>query len=193
MYICLFAILIRELNLMKMSKNTNEKLMEEFSFNEKDLSLNRQLKLSEKQKHKLKPEIEIYIGLSFLFTTISFCAAVFALFTGYESAKQFFLTSTIVLGFGASFFWAFISVQWLNQIKKYSGVYLIEGKADFDISYKSNGSNQNSAFDIAVYSMKVGNIKFYLDEETYDSIVGDEFRVYYFQTLRKVVLSIENI
>ncbi len=170
-----------------MSKIADQKLMKAMSFNEKDISMNRQLKLSEKQKHKLKPVVDANLTLSFLSTTVFFSIAFAALFTGFGS----FLSVVGVLGFGLCFFWAFRSVQWLNQLKKYQGVKFVEGKPEFDTSYKNKSTANREIIQIPVYSMKIGHIKFYLDEETYDSIFGLEIRVYYFQTLKKQILSIE--
>lgn len=176
-----------------MLKNSNEKLMQLISFSEKDLNLNRQMKLSEKQKHKFKSTIDLYVFLSFLGTTVFFCIAVVSMMAEVKSTNLFILTFLGISGFGLFFYWAFWSVNSYNQLRKYKGVRYVEGKADFDISYKRNNSSQNGESDVPVYSMKIDGVKFYLSEEIYDSIVGNEFRVYYFQTLKKVILSLENL
>lgn len=167
--------------------------MDTLSFNEKDLSMNRQLKLSERQKHRLKPIIDGHIALSFLLTTICFLITGVMLIIGFDSFKPFILTLLSISGFGLFFYWAFRSVQRLNQLKEHRGVKFVDGKADFNISYISDIADRSSEKKIPLYSMKIGKVKFYLDEVTYDSIGGSEFRVYYFQTLRKVILSVENL
>ena len=171
-----------------MSNFSNQQLMNAISFNEKDLALNRQFKLSERQRNWLKPLIDLNVAFSFFLTTGFFFFNVAAFFQGSESIFSFLLSLIGVIGFGLSFYWAFRSVQWVKELKDYTGVKFVEGQADFKIAYRKGGN-----FYIPTYSMKVGKIKLYLHEDVYDSINGSEFRVYYFQTFRKKILSIETL
>lgn len=176
-----------------MSIPFNQQLMKAVSFDAIDLMSNRLLKLSERQKGRLKPAIDFYVAMSFFLTTGCFFFAVAALFQGSESVISFLLSVIAVAGFGSSFYWAFRSYQWVKDLNNYAGVKFVEGTAVFDISYKRTSQYQSANADIPVYSMKVGDVKLYLDEATYDSITGTEFRIYYFPALKKKILSIETL
>jgi hypothetical protein len=176
-----------------MSLVLNQQLMNAISFTDKDLALNRQLKLSERQKRRLKPGVDSNFALSAFLMIGCFFFAGATLLRGSESLFSFILSMFGVVSFGLTFYWAFRSLQWTKELENYAGVKFVEGTAIFDISYKRTSQYQSTVADIPVYSMTVGDVKLYLDETTYDSITGTEFRIYYFQTLKKKILSIETL
>ncbi len=177
----------------QISKLTNQKLIESMPFTEKDLSLNRQMKLSQKQKVKIKPTMEFYTLLSIFCTTLSFVISTIALMKGFASLGLFCSAFLSVLSFGLGIYWTFRNIQKLKQVKNYKGVSFIEGNAEFKISYKFGFFQNGEVFTMPSYLMKIDGFKFYFDENTYDLIQGNVFRVYYYRNIGKVFLSIENI
>ncbi len=177
----------------QISKLTNERLIEALHFTEKDLIMNRQMKLSQKQKVKIKPTVDLFVSVGILGTIVFFSLALFILMKGFDFIGLFGQTILSMAGFGLCFYWTFESIQLQDQFKKYKGIKYIEGTAEFSISYKLGFFQNGEVFTFPAHFMKIAGFKFELDENTYDSIQGSIFRVYYFESFKKTFLSIENI
>ncbi|HVE55928.1 MAG TPA: hypothetical protein VNB22_03815 [Pyrinomonadaceae bacterium] len=175
-------------------KVKNEKLMASIPFTDDDLATNRRFEITANQKMRLKAKIELYIFFSFFGTAICFVIGFIALIVNIDSTNLFIMKILGIVGFGVFFYWAVLSISWNQRLRKNRGVKLAEGTAELSIKYMSN--YPSSSYDnekIPHYFMKVGKVNFEIDEETFDSIKGKQFRIYYFQLLKKEILSIENI
>src|SRR5262245_59089445 len=149
-----------------------EDLMTAFSFTEEDLIANTQLKLSEEQKNKLKALVDLHIFFSFFLTAIFFFVAGIFLTIGFNSGNGFLWPVIGTAGFGLCFYWAICSTKWLRKINTYGGVKLVRGDVDMRILY------QGTDIDIAIYEMRINDVKFKLDAKAYEAVNGREFQVF---------------
>jgi len=173
-------------------KYTNEKLMAAIPFTDFDLRSNQQFKLTESQTFRLKPEVDLYMFFSVCGMLISFVTTLIFLFSSPNATGLWLpkLLSFAVFGFCS--FWMFLCLKWRNNLKKLRGVKFAEGKAAFTITTYQT-SHLGTSEQTPRYWMTVGGVKIELDAATYHSIVGSQFRVYYFQLLTKKPLALENL
>jgi hypothetical protein len=161
---------------------TTSKLMQMIPFTESDLTMNRNFTLSDSQKARIKPKVDLYLYLS------GFSAAIF-LFLLPVFAYHGFGSLLLLIFLGSGFLISLIGFIWSFRLKKQldknQGIKIVAGEADFDVSYEGDNS------DIPVYFLTIKEVKFYLSEEIYHAFLGKRFRIYYFQILRNEILSVE--
>ena len=175
-------------------KVKNEKLMAAIPFTDDDLATNREFEITANQKMRVKAKIDLHIFFSFFGTGICFVVGFIALIGDIDSTTLLILKILGTAGFGVFFYWAVLSINWNKRLKINRGVKLSEGTAELSVKYIPNyAPSANDNEKIPHYIMKVGNVEFEMDEETFYSIKGKQFRIYYFQLLKKEILSIENI
>ena len=153
--------------------------MKKLPFKKDELDLNKRGLLSANQISKIQLKLTKFFGLIIFF--LIWTVFVF----GFVFRDNIFLLvltgSGLIMGLLT---WAFFI--W-RRVKQGKGVRVVEGKAEFDIGYGGRDQNNLTPF----YTVKVKDQKFPVEEELYDAISGERFRVYYFPAPPKVLLSYE--
>lgn len=153
------------------------KLMESIPFSQSDLDLNKKGILSEAQQKRIKRK-----------TLIVFAAAAAFLLWFFIFFAMLFPARPLILGAGFFSFFAVLTI-WLIRVfynvNNHRGVKFVEGEPDYDIT----GGGRRS--DIPHYFVKIGKLKFNVEESVYDAFTGKQVRVFYLQTPKKIILSLE--
>jgi len=161
------------------------KLKAAILFNEQDLALNEDGYFSESQKNKLKPKVDLYIWLCIICSFFSFCLALIGFFAGDNSYGFVTFTSIIIAIFGLSFYGIIWSSNLKARLLKGYGVKKVEGRANLQLFY--TGKNN----EVPNYSLEINQVRFVLDEKTFDAFETTDYRVYYFKLIRNELLSAE--
>jgi hypothetical protein len=162
-----------------MSKNKHETtttLNELLQFDEDDLLLNSQLKLSTTQIEKLRINVEEKRNLTFFCLTIIIGQMIFAgLFPEMFATPLSFWIGTALIGLGCVALW-----RWNNFANDLSQQKVVIAEADAVIT----GSRG--------YSANVGSISIDIQSPSFPFIEGEFYRIYYLQNSR-TPLSAERI
>lgn len=153
------------------------KLMESIPFSESELILNKKGIISEAQQKKIKRKVLIEFAL--FATLIIWSFIVYAVMLG----EYFDIVAIIaVVLFLSLIVWLFVNFHRMNN---HEGIKNIEGEPEYEIGYGGKRS------DIPMFIVKIGKLKFKVEEAVYDAFSGKQVRVYYFQIPKKIVLSVE--
>ncbi len=154
-----------------------EKRLKITPFSQNDLELNKQGKFSEPQRETIQSTIYFNFGL-WLFFTVTFFAPFLIVFPKVSLIAG--LVGLVSL-FGL-FMYVFIFIK---KLKNDGEIEFVEGMPDFEIHFSED--------ETPYYSIKINNLKFGVDEETYYGFTGKKVRVFYFAAPNKIMLSAEII
>jgi hypothetical protein len=166
---------------------TAELMMKANAFSIDDLQMNDDLQLSPAQKIKLKAKTDLIIILNAIGAIFCFIINFILFRIGQEYGQLFLLQTSFIILFGVCFFLTFWGLGINKKVKRGYGVKVVEGTPELSLTYSGTDNK------IPVYNLKMGEVKFVLNEQTYYAFDGGDFRIYYFPIFRKEILSIEPI
>lgn len=169
-----------------LQKQATAKLMALIPFSAEDVAENEKGYFTDSQKLRLKPKTDLFIALSGIGAFFGFAVSLIFFFVGQNSDDYLLPTAVSLALFGACFYAIFWSLKLANQIKKGYGVRKVEGFADLSIVYTGEHN------DIPNYLLKIRNVSFKLNEQTYDAFAPGDYRIYYFRLIRNEMLSVES-
>lgn len=164
---------------------TTAKLMQAIPFTENDLAENRKFKLSEPQKERIKPKVDLCVYLSAIGVVVFFFMTLAFAYNGIGTSSLLLFAGFCAFAFLAGLIGFIWSLKLNNLLKNNEGIKIIAGEADFDISYEDDD------LDRPIYSLTIKEIKFIVNEKIYDAFIGKRFRIYYYRVLKNEILSVE--